>query len=75
MIRRIYAIIGETDFYKFLSKAKEEKLTMGEALAGLVIMYIQEPTITLAKHKAVLQFTYDRDKVENTLADVEVMHD
>jgi len=71
MIRRIYAIVGEQDFYKFLTKAKEEGLSMGEALASLVKSYIVGD-ISLAKHKDALSKVYAADK---TLADVEVMHE
>ena len=74
MIRRIYAIVGEADFYKFLTRAKEEKFSMGEALAALVKAYI-DGDISLEKHRAALSKAYAEGKAMDTLADIEVMHE
>ena len=51
MIRRIWAIVGEKDFYAFRERARKEGLKMGPALAALVHLYAKGAKIDLLKYK------------------------
>jgi hypothetical protein len=51
MLKRIFAVVSEKEFYAFQLKAKTESLTMGQALAALVHAYVLDPKITLKQFK------------------------
>lgn len=51
MIRRIWAIVSETDFYAFRDRARKSNLKMGPALAALVHLYAKGADFDLAEYK------------------------
>jgi len=51
MIRRIWAIVSETDFYAFRDRARREGFKMGPALAALVHLYAKGTKLDLLKYK------------------------
>lgn len=51
MIRRIWAIVSEKDFYAFQKRARDEDLDMGEALAAIVHAYATDAPIRLKPFK------------------------
>lgn len=54
MLKRIYAIIGDKDFYAFQQAARNEDLNMGQALAALVHAYAVGEIAGAKKHKHLL---------------------
>lgn len=50
MIRRIWAIVSEKDFYAFRDRAYKEGLRMGPALAALTHLYAEGAKIDLPAH-------------------------
>jgi hypothetical protein len=73
MLKRIWAIISETDFYKFQKRARNENMDMGQALAALVHAYSNgcEKPSAQAKHHAD-HFNYLNEAETTHLSDVEV---
>lgn len=55
MLKRIWAIVSDKDFYAFRSRATSEGLDMGEALAAIVHAYATDAPITLRPFKHVAQ--------------------
>lgn len=53
MLKRIFAVVSEADFYAFQKRAKEDSLTMGEAFAALTHLY--------ATRKAPIDIAHMRD--------------
>lgn len=53
MLKRIWAIVSDKDFYAFRSRATSEGLDMGEALAAIVHAYATDAPITLRPFKHV----------------------
>jgi len=51
MIRRIWAIVSEVDFYAFRDRARKSNLKMGPALAALVHLYAKGADFDLTAHK------------------------
>ena len=51
MIKKIYAIVSEKDFFDFRRRCYTEKLTMGEALTAIVHAYAKGARIDLRKFK------------------------
>jgi hypothetical protein len=51
MIRRIWAIVSDKDFYAFQKRARDEGLDMGEALAAIVHCYATDAPIRLKPFK------------------------
>ena len=51
MIRRIWAIVSEADFYAFRDRARKSNLEMGPALAALVHLYAKGGDFDLAEHR------------------------
>lgn len=76
VIRRIWAIVNEKDFYAFQTRARKEGLTMGSALAGLAHAYARGAKIDLSKAKENYEKVHKRsggvDYIkERRLADVD----
>ncbi len=55
MLKRIWSIISDKDFYAFRERAKSEGLDMGEALAAIVHCYATGAPITLKPFKHVAE--------------------
>jgi len=51
MIRRIWAIVSEKDFYAFRERARKEGLQMGPARAALGPLYAKGSKVNLLEHK------------------------
>lgn len=67
MIKQIFAIVSDNDFYRFRKKAYFEHRTLGEALTALAIAYGKGEIILNDKHrptkeKKVVENTYLKDK-------------
>jgi len=55
MIKRIWAIVSEKDFYAFQARARNEGLDMGEGLAAVVHAFATDAPIKLKAHKDHVQ--------------------
>lgn len=53
MLKRVWSIISDKDFYAFRERARQEGLDMGEALAAIVHCYATGAPITLKPFKHV----------------------
>jgi len=51
MFKKIFATVPEKDFYNFKDRAREEDVSIGDALRTLAILYAHGATITIPKHK------------------------
>lgn len=51
MIRRIWAIVSEVEFFAVQKRAKDDGLTMGSALAGLAHLYARGARLDLSECK------------------------
>jgi len=51
VIKRVWAIVSDRDFYLFRGRARDEGLDMGEALAAIVHAYATDAPITLKPFK------------------------
>jgi len=51
MIRKIYAIVSEQDFFDFRRRCQQEGTTMGDALSGLARAYAKGARIEVRKFK------------------------
>ncbi len=49
MIKKIFAIVSENDFYKFRAKCDRENYTMGEAMTTIVHHFANGRSISLPR--------------------------
>jgi hypothetical protein len=55
MVKRIFAVISDNEFYVFQQKAKvRDGLDMGEAFAALAHLYVTEDDFTLKEFRGFL---------------------
>lgn len=52
MLKRIYAVVSEDDFYTFQQRARKEGMDMGQALAAVTHAYAKGELQTVQKVKA-----------------------
>lgn len=52
MLKRIWAVISETDFYACQQRAKADGLTLGQALASLTHIYAKGEDVNKVNVKA-----------------------
>lgn len=64
MLKRIWAVVSDPDFYAFQQRAKKEGMDMGAALASIVHIYAMGHDVKhadVAKHKDQLDYLKARD--------------
>ena len=62
MLKRIFAVVDEKDFFAFQHRANNEGLNMGQAFSSLVYAYANNLPIDVATHK---DYIYELYKQEN----------
>ena len=66
MLKRIWAVVSDADFYSFQQRAKKEGMDMGQALASIVHIYAighDVKTEHADKYKDHLDYLKARDEV------------
>lgn len=66
MLKRIFAVIDEKDFYAFQHRANTEGLNMGQAFSSLAYAYATGASIDLAVHKEYLYELYKKENMETS---------
>ena len=67
MLKRIWAIVSDSDFYSFQQRAKREGMDMGQALASLVHMYAKGEDVhkvDVKTHKDHLDYIKAKEELE-----------
>lgn len=75
MLKRIWAIVNEADFYACQQRAKSEDMALGQALAALVHAYAIGDKVSVTKvkeHKEYFNYIKSHDDVILHLSDIEL---
>jgi len=73
MLKRIYAIVSDSDFYAFQRRAKEEGMDMGQAFAAITHAYAlgHEVKTGVKQHKDHLDYIKAQEERTLHLKEVE----